>query len=153
MFERINPLHEFERMMNEMDRRLGGMVGRTRLLPWMHGVHPAVDLYDTGDNLILKVALPGAQADDIDVAVEHGLVTLRGHVPDTVDPDEADRVTWFQRSIPTGPFSETVHLPAPVDPDLTVASFSDAILTLTLPKAQEARVKHIAVHPAESAGI
>lgn len=150
MFERMNPLNEFERMLNEMDRRLGGMVGRTHLLPWMRGVRPAIDLYDTGETLVLKAAIPGARVDDIDVAVEHGLVTLRGHVPDTVDEDEAARMTWYQRAIPSGPFNETVHLPAPVDPDLAVAAFADAILTLTLPKAEEARVKHVTVRPAGS---
>ncbi|HUZ02880.1 MAG TPA: Hsp20/alpha crystallin family protein [Thermomicrobiaceae bacterium] len=150
MFERMNPLNEVERMLTEMDRRLGGMVGRAHLLPWMRGVRPAIDLYDTGESLILKAAIPGARVDDIDVAVEHGVVTLRGHVPDTVEKEEAGRVTWYQRIIPSGPFNETVHLPAPVDPDLAVAAFADAVLTLTLPKVQEARVKHIAVRPADS---
>lgn len=159
MLERWSPMAELDRMLDEVDRRLGETIGRSRVLPRIRlSSRPAVDLYDTGDALILKAELPGAAPADIDIALERNTVTLRGRTGYAMSEEEARRLTWYRREITTGSFIEVVDLPVAVDADAAVATFDNGMLTLTLPKAEQVRVRHIAVRtpgasdPSTSAG-
>ncbi len=145
MLERWNPFTEVDRMLSDMDRLLSQTVGRSRLLPRLTGFSPLVDLYDTGDRLVLKALVPGARPEDIDISLEQNTLTISGRYGQTLSEDEAKNVTWYRREIGAGQFAETFTLPVPVNADQAEASFENGILTLTMPKAEQARTRRIPI--------
>jgi len=148
MLERWNPVADMERLWNEMDRIFEEAFGRTArpLASRVLSYRPATDIYDTGEALVVKVAVPGAKPEDLEVSFEQNTLTIRGHYGYHLSEDEAKKVTWYRREIGTGQFAESFTLPVPVDTEHAEATFADGILTLTLPKAEQARIKRIPVH-------
>lgn len=147
MMERWSPIAEFERLWNEMDRLMSETFARTArpILSRAFTFRPAVDLYDTGDALVVKVAVPGAKPEDLEVSIEQNTLTIRGRCGYTLDEETAKHATWYRREIGSAEFSETLTLPVPINADEAQAHVEHGILTLTLPKTTEARVKRIAV--------
>ena len=103
--------------------------------------YPA-DLYETGDDVVFEMAVPGVQAQDLDVSVEGRQLTISGTLPNISDNEE--RRYWLQ-TIPRGQFSRTVSLPAGVDLDKVEARVHEGLLTLTMPKAASARSRKIEI--------
>jgi HSP20 family protein len=133
-----------ERILSELGM-LGDSAGRTRANRRVRGFRPAIDVFDTGDQIVMKAVIPGARADDLDITIEQNTVTLKGTFGYTLDEEEAKRVNWYQREIGYGQWADSVSLPTQVDPDNVSATFEDGILTLGFPKAEQARVKRIPV--------
>lgn len=107
---------------------------------WVHG-YP-VDLFETGDNVVLEMAVPGVQAQDLDVSIEGRQLTISGTLPNIAEDD--GRRYWLQ-TIPRGQFSRTVSLPVGVDLDNVDARVHEGLLTLTMPKAASAKARKIAI--------
>jgi len=147
MMERWSPIAEFERLWSEMDRLMSEAFGRTArpFFARTFAARPAIDLYDTGEALVVKVAVPGARPEDLEVSIEQNALTIRGRYGYVLDEETAEHATWYRREIGYGEFSETLTLPAPVDAEGAQAQVEHGILTLTLPKTTEARVKRIPV--------
>ena len=100
-----------------------------------------VDLYETGDQLVLEMAVPGIRVDDLDIGIERRQLTIRGNF--AASNDESRRY-WVQ-SIPHGELSRTLRLPVPVVAEQIQARVHDGLLTLTLPKVAEAKAKRIVI--------
>jgi HSP20 family protein len=145
MLERWSPLTELDRIVSEMNRLLGETIERGRLLPRAFVSRPATDVYDTPEAVVIKLAAPGARPDDLEVTLEQNTVTIRGRYGYALSEEEAKRATWYRREIGTGQFAESIVLPAPVDAEHAQATVENGIVTLTFPKAEQARVKRIAV--------
>ncbi len=103
--------------------------------------YPA-DLFETGDNVVLEMAVPGVQVQDLDVSIEGRQLTISGTLPNVSDNEE--RRYWLQ-TIPRGQFSRTVSLPAGVDLDNVEARVHEGLLTLTMPKAASAKARKIEI--------
>jgi HSP20 family protein len=103
---------------------------------------PAVDFYENGEQLVLKAELPGVNKDDLELTLHDGVLTLTGERREekSLEDSEVHRSERF-----LGKFSRSFTLPAAVDAAKVQASFKDGILTVTLPKAEEAKPKHIEV--------
>jgi HSP20 family protein len=99
------------------------------------------DLYETDDAIVLEMAVPGVDADDIDLSIEGRQLSIRATVPEA---GGEDRRYWTQ-TIPRGDVGRTVKLPVGVDADAVSARVRDGLLTLTMPKVHEAKVKKIAI--------
>ncbi|ADI16016.1 heat shock protein Hsp20 [Truepera radiovictrix DSM 17093] len=106
---------------------------------WAYG-YP-VDLYETADNVVLEMAVPGVHVQDLDVSVEGRQLTISGTLPNVADEG---RRYWLQ-TIPRGQFSRTVSLPASVELDNIQASVHEGLLTLTMPKAAAAKARKIEI--------
>jgi HSP20 family protein len=145
MLERWSPIAELERVVSEMNRLLGETGERGRLLPRAFAWRPATDVYDTSEAIVITLAVPGARPDDLEVTVEQNTVTIRGPYGYTLSEEEAKKVTWYRREISAGQFAESITLPVPVDVEHAQATVQNGIVTLTFPKAEQARVKRIAV--------
>ena len=106
------------------------------------GWTPAVDFYEDGELLVLKAELPGLNKEDLDLSLHDGVLTLAGERREdkNLEKSEVHRSERF-----LGKFQRSFTLPAAVDVANVQASFKDGILTVTLPKAEEARPKHIEV--------
>lgn len=145
MLQRWSPFGDIDRVWDEMDRLLGESFPRVRPSARMGSYRPTMDLYDQGDELVFKAVIPGAHSEDIELSVEQNTLTIRGRFGYTLSPEEAKNTTWYRREIGSGQFAESVTLPVPIDSERAEARFEDGILTLKLPKAEQARTRRIPV--------
>ena len=101
-----------------------------------------VDLYETGEALILEMAVPGIQADDLEISIEGRQLTVQGAVP---HHEEAEGRRYWLQSIPRGEFRRSVTLPTTVEVDKAEATVQSGVLRLHMPKVGEARARKINV--------
>lgn len=106
----------------------------------LNGWSPALDLYQTNDNFVAHVELPGMRKEDIEISLHDGILTIAGERKLGVG---AENVQRSERYI--GKFRRSITLPTRVDVNNVSASYRDGILTVTLPKAEEAKPKQIKV--------
>jgi HSP20 family protein len=99
------------------------------------------DLYETDDAIVLEMAVPGVDADDLDLSIEGRQLSIRARVPEV----EGEGRRYWTQTIPRGDIGRTVKLPVGVDADTVAARVRDGVLTLTMPKVHEAKVKKIAI--------
>ena len=104
---------------------------------------PGIDLYEDKDNLYLKAELPGMTREQIEVSLHEGVLSISGERKSESKYEEAE-VHRAERFF--GRFQRTVTLPTPVSPDKVKAQYRDGVLTITLPKTEEAKPKQIDVH-------
>jgi HSP20 family protein len=101
-----------------------------------------MDLYRTGETFVAKVDLPGVDPGTIDVDVEDRTLTIRAERRDQSDDD----VQWLSHERPSGTFARQLTLGYGVALDRISADYSDGVLTLTIPVAEEARPRKISVN-------
>jgi HSP20 family protein len=109
---------------------------------FLNGWLPSIDLYEDRDHLVLKAEIPGMKKEDIDISLHGEVLTLSGErkEEETFDKTETYRAERF-----LGRFQRTLTLPVRVEASKVQASYKDGILTVTLPKAEEAKPKQIEV--------
>jgi HSP20 family protein len=109
-------------------------------------VGPPVDVYETPDSIVIRVAVPGAEATTLGLTIEEDTVTLRGETP-VPGTRWGDRTVVHWQEIPYGRFERTVPVPVLVDKDRSRAAYKNGVLEITLPKAkpQSARTVKIDV--------
>jgi HSP20 family protein len=103
---------------------------------------PAVDMYQTDDEVVVKVALPGFKADEVQINITGDVLTLRGEVK---QQEEKKDKAWHIREQRWNSFERSIALPTEVTADKANADFENGILTITLPKAEEVKPKTITV--------
>ena len=145
MLHRLHSARDLDRLLDDVDQIVGSGIERARAFTRRYGTHPAIDLYDTGTELVVKALIPGARPDDIILSIEKSAVSLQGQIGYALGDDEERSVTWYRRDIPDGRFVEVITLPAEVDVEQARATFVDGILTLTMPKVVQARGTRIPV--------
>lgn len=105
--------------------------------------YPA-DLYETDDKLVLELSVPGLRAEDLDISVEDGQLTVSGKALSEHKEEGEERRYWLQ-SIARSEFSRSLKLPKSVDVENISAQVQNGILHLTMPKAAEAQVRKIEI--------
>lgn len=105
-------------------------------------VVPAIDVYETADDVVVKANLPGLKPDDVQISVMAGVLTLRGDVREENEPKQA---TYHILERRTGVLERSVMLPVDVVTDKAKADFENGVLTISLPKAESVKPKPIAV--------
>jgi HSP20 family protein len=103
---------------------------------------PAIDMYQTNDDVVVKAAMPGIRPDEVQINVTGDMLTLKG---ETKQVEEKKDKTYHVREQRWGSFERSVMLPTAVMADKAKAEFDNGILTITLPKAEEVRPKTITV--------
>jgi HSP20 family protein len=103
---------------------------------------PAVDMFQTDDEVVVKAALPGFKADEVQINVTGDVLTLRGEVK---QQEETKERAWHIREQRWNSFERSIALPTDVRADRASADFENGILTVTLPKAEEVKPKTITV--------
>jgi len=103
---------------------------------------PAVDIAERDDEYVVRMELPGVRKEDVRITIENNMLTIRGEKKQeqTVSDDAFRRV---ERSY--GSFQRSFTLPVAVRADKIDAMAQDGVLTVKLPKAEEARPKQIEV--------
>jgi HSP20 family protein len=108
---------------------------------------PAVDIYETDHNLVIKTELPGIDPKDVEVRVENNTLVLQGERKFEKNTSE-ENYHRVERSY--GTFSRSFTLPSTVNTENAQAEYKDGILTLTLAKREEAKPKTIKIQVADS---
>ncbi len=103
---------------------------------------PALDVEENEDGFTLVVELPGVAAEDVDITLEENVLTISGERSFYADK-EADGFRRVERSF--GRFHRAVRLPDRVAADRVEAAYKDGLLTITVPKAEEAKPRRIEV--------
>ena len=108
---------------------------------------PAVDIYETENDLVLKADLPEVAEKDIDIRVENNMLTIRGErkFEESVKEDNYLRV---ERAY--GSFSRSFSLPNTVDTESIKANYKDGVLTVELPKRAESKPKQVKINVTNS---
>ena len=129
----------FKEMMN-MQRRFGGGLdqGESAYGAWA----PAVDIFERGDDLVIRTEIPGVHKNDIEVDVENNTLTIRGERKRETEIDEKNA---YRLERVYGNFARSFSLPRTVDSSRISANYKNGVLELTLPKAEEAKPKRIEV--------
>jgi HSP20 family protein len=115
-------------------------IARTSQL--LSGWTPAFDVYEDKDNLYVRAELAGMKKEDIDLSLHNGSLSISGERKNDEKFKDAE-VYRAERFF--GRFQRTITLATPVAADKIKATYKDGILTVTLPKAEEAKPKHIDV--------
>jgi HSP20 family protein len=140
---RWEPVRELSNVQDMMDRMFDdGFVRPFSQALWDTASVPTMDLYQTENDIVVKMGLPGVKPDDIQISVTNGVLCIRGEVK---EEEEKKEKTYHLRERRYGSFSRSVTLPSNVDVEKSDADFENGILTLTLPKAEEAKSKTITV--------
>ncbi len=108
----------------------------------LEGWFPAVDVFEDKDNLLVKAELPGLKKEDIQISLDNGNLTLSGERKQEEKHQDAD-VYRSERWV--GRFHRSVSLPCRVDAEKIKATYNDGVLTVTLPKAEDAKPKQIPI--------
>jgi HSP20 family protein len=102
----------------------------------------AVDVAETETEFVIKASLPGMKPEDVEITAHGETVTLCGEMK---SEEEKKGQTWHVRERRHGSFQRSITLPVPINASQAHASFDNGVLTLTIPKAEAARPKHIKI--------
>ena len=141
----FRPLRDLEEMRRRFDEDV--------VQPVMHAVwqripeeakswSPAVDIFEKGDNLMIRVELPGIKLEDIDVSVTEDTLTIKGdRNPESGIKEE----NYFRSEVAYGSFYRSISLPFSVDTKSIDALYEDGILRITLQRAAGTKPKKVSV--------
>jgi HSP20 family protein len=142
---RWDPMREMTGVREMMDRLFDESFARpfsTALADGYGAGLPALDVYQTDNEIVVKAGLPGVKADDVQISVANGVLSIRGEVKEEMVERKG---TYHLRERRYGSFARSISLPTDVDADKAHAEFDDGVLTLTLPKSEQVKPKTITV--------
>lgn len=132
-----SPWLEMNRLAREMDTMFGTGVSTSNDL-WA----PPVDVEETSDHILLTAELPGMSREDIDIELEDGVLTIQGEKKEEAKDEGAQGLLYERR---WGSFTRRFTLPRAVDPGNITASYENGILSIRVPKAEEAKGRKIEI--------
>lgn len=141
---RWEPFRELAALQNEMSRFMNQVWGGGTTGPgdgastWL----PALDVWETDDEIVLALDLPGIPEDKVSVEVDDGVLTVSGE-REREARQESDRFYRFERRF--GAFSRSVTLPPGVNESKIQADFKDGVLEIHVPKPEERKPKRISI--------
>ena len=139
-----SPVEPLSTLSEEINRLFDSPFGEfTRHMKLFNGWTPALDVYEDKDNLIVKAELPGMKREEIDLSFHDGTLTISGERK-YEEKNEGAQTYRAERFF--GKFRRALTLPKPVQSDKAKATYKDGILTVTLPKTEEAKPKQIEVN-------
>ena len=142
---RFDPLGEMVSLRSAMDRLFEDSFVSPlswRTLNGGEAITPPIDVHETADELVVTASLPGMKAEDVDITMTGQSLTLRGELKDT---NEVKREQYLYRERRFGSWSRSLQLPVRVQGEKAEATFTDGILTLRIPKADEVKPRQIRI--------
>lgn len=137
-----DPFHDLER---EVDRLLAGVSLTFQGLRFGRQ-YPAVNVYDLESELLITAEIPGVKAEDLELTVANGVLTMRGSRTGTEGvPDDRYR----RQERPRGPWQRSLSLPERIQDDGMTAEFTNGMLTIHLPKAPSTQPRQIPISEAK----
>jgi HSP20 family protein len=142
--EQWQPFRAISEVQSEMNRLFDTVFGHPASAAsgertWV----PVCDLWETKDELVLCVELPGVSDKDVNVSITGDLLSVKGERRFPQDNVKDDN--WHRLERAWGKFERTVQLPMPVQADKVKATYRDGLLTVKLPKAEDVKSKDIKI--------
>jgi len=135
MLAKLDPFRDLRTIEDEFDRLMGRALSRDA---WM----PALDVRETEERYEVHVDLPGLDPSDVNVTFEDGMLTLSGKR----QFDQENRGdTWHRIERGFGSFARSIRLPQTADTERIEASFDKGVLTVVVPKTEQAKPRTIEV--------
>lgn len=146
---RYRPWNNVLSLPHELDRWMDEAFGSR---DWFRGAErqwfPAADVSETPDFLTLRLEVPGMATEDIKIGVENNTLTVRGEKKhETKTEDE----TFYRSERSYGAFERSFSLPGYVNNDDVHAKLENGVLTIRLPRREEAKSREIAIEGGGSA--
>ena len=138
----FEPSLDFDRFRREMLRTLEAFAGEGSEVSAASGVFPPINVTQDNDHYYVRAELPGIAPSDLAISALHNRLTISGK---REIAREHERVSYHRKERAEGAFDRTLTVPTPIDPNRIEARYADGILTLTVPKAEEAKPRRIAV--------
>ncbi len=126
----LDPFEEMEKFLEESR------------VPAIRGFAPAIDVYETKDEVVVETSLAGVNPEDIDIAIENDILSIKG---ETKKESEVEEKNYYRKEVRAGSFFRSVALPTHVVGDQAIAKAANGMLKITIPKAPEAKAKKIKV--------
>jgi HSP20 family protein len=137
-----NSKDSFSLLRKDMEDLISNFWGTTAPNFLTHSMSPPLDVVESENSFQIKMDVPGLQAKDINVQVHGNTLTLSGQ---RQEEKETKDKTFYRMERRSGSFARTVSLPCSINESEAVAEYTNGVLTLTLPKAEGAKTKKIAV--------
>ncbi len=146
--ERWQPFPELMSLRQAMDRLFeDSFVRPSRFMIGFGEVGmPALDIYQTSNEVVLKAALPGLKPEDVSIDITGDILTIKG---ESKAEQEIKKEDYLHQEQTYGAFSRSIALPGGLQSDKAEATVEDGVLTLTIPKAEEVKPKAIKVKAKE----
>jgi HSP20 family protein len=139
---RWDPFHGLSNLQEQVNRlfetSFQGRADHSALTTWA----PAVDIYETENELVLKADLPDMNEKDLDIRVENNMLTIRG---ERKFENEVKQENYLRVERAYGTFSRSFSLPNAVNTEAIKADYNHGVLTVQLPKRAEAKPKQVKV--------
>jgi HSP20 family protein len=139
---RWDPFRDLMSIQNEMNRLFGrtygGDVGESTRGAWT----PALDVFETQEKFVITMELPGVSPDDVDISVEDSTLMVRGERKFYSEQQEESFLRIERRF---GEFTRSLTLPSTADAESIQASFDQGVLTIEVPKRDEAKPRKISI--------
>ncbi len=140
---RWDPFRNVSGMQDEMQRLFRDVLGGDAAPATAGAFSPVLDVEETEDGFTLHVELPGVSPDEVEITLEENVLTIAGE-RSFYDEQRAENLRRVERRY--GRFHRAIRMPDRVDGELVSASFRDGMLTVTVPKAEEAKPRRIAIN-------
>ncbi len=138
---RWDPLRDMITMRQTVDRMLDEAFARGSESRGTGAWLLPMDAFITEDAIIIRADVPGLKPEELDITMEGDTLTIRGEIQR--EEETGRKYVLLER--PTGKFERTLSINTPIDHDKVEASFSNGVLTLTLPKAEAVKPRQIAI--------
>jgi HSP20 family protein len=139
---RWDPFRDLMSIQNELNRLFGrtyaGADAGGESGSWV----PAMDIYETEDRFVVHVELPGIEPDSVDLSVEDATLTIRG---ERSFYTEANEESFHRVERRYGTFSRSLTLPQTADAERIDAAFDKGVLTIEVPKVEQAKPRRIQI--------
>lgn len=137
---RWDPFRSMLDMKREMSRIFGDYEddAPTHTSTW----RPAVDIFETKDNLVLRAEVPGVEKEDVKIHVENGILTISG---ERKFANEINKDNYHRIERAYGTFYRSFTLPTKVDENRIEARYTNGVLEVTMPKKEEAKPRQISI--------
>ena len=141
---RWEPFRDLMTLQERMNRLFEESLGRKRELEETYGESwiPPVDIYETDDDLIFTVELPGVDQKDVEIQVKDNNLLIKG---ERKLEKEVKKENYHRMERSYGIFQRSFVLPNYIDPEKIKASFKNGILKVVMPKSAETKPRQIAI--------
>ncbi len=139
---RWDPFREMMALRNTMERLMEDVERPLWRAETPEFLRLAVDVSETDDSFIVKASLPGINPEDLDISMTDNVLTIKGEIK---MEEEKEGEKYHIRERRYGRFMRSLTFPVPVDADKIEATYENGVLTLVLPKAEEAKPKKIEI--------
>jgi HSP20 family protein len=140
----LSPFEEMERWFDEFFRRPFSAFPSLwrRPLPLEEEVFPSVDIYEEGNDLVLKAEVPGIKKEDLEVKITEDTITIAG---EKKKEEKVEKKDYYRIERSYGSFSRSFSLPSDLEVEKAKAKFENGILELRIPKSEKAKKKEIKI--------